>query len=295
MADNDPVVLNDGSTIDREVFDNLEQTLLDEDPDEFRSNRFSTRKSDDAETPFTAKALPTVNNVATKRHNERSERAQSVDEELNAPAAPSYSAWRKNPNRYDIPGVDTIPEDELDRRGREFVSGAQDAGLVDDVERTTMSGAGRRGEFTAEKNTQASGTDRLQRSITAESDLEDEYPVFGEGSVLAHETGHAIDFAGPGDDNERFGSTKFFDGRDDPKYQQALDLTRRVRGEIPEGRENYREDPRELVADSFASAALEPRAAKREAPDLIDGLEDEFSDELSDIGFGQNNSTPFDF
>lgn len=277
MPDRDSVTLPDGSEVDSGIFDNLESSLLDEDQEEFRENRFNRRKADDPTTPFTSNPSTTVRNVASVRHQERSERAQATDEAFNAPAAPSYEAWRKNPQKYDIPGVDTVPEDEIDRRGREFVNRAQEAGAVDTVERETIPRTGTRGEFSASEDTGAPER-RFESSVTAEPDLDEEFAAFREGSVLAHESGHALDFAAEGDDNEQFASTSFFDGRDDPKYQQALDLTRRVRGEIPEDRKNYREDPRELVADAVASRALEPRAASREAPDLVGALEDELDD-----------------
>lgn len=282
---NSEVVLSDGSTVDRSIFRNLESSLESEDPEEFRENRFSRRKASDPVTPFTTQPFGTVRNVANVRHEERSEVAQGTDEAFNAPIAPDYETWRENPDEYDLPGVDTIPQEERDRRGRAAAEAAQDTGLVDRVERTGFDREGRRGQFSADvPNRVVTDDDEIDRTIQARPDLDDESPVFQEGPVLAHETGHAIDFAAGGL-TERFGSEfDFFDGRDADLRDEAERLSERVRGSIEDGQRAYREDSRELVADAFAAMTIEPRAARREAPNLVDALQTEFVEEVDEHG-----------
>jgi len=280
MSDSDETVtLGDGSEVDKELFEGLRESLKEDHEDGFLETRFSRRQSDDPVTPFTAEPSPTVRNVAEKEHQDRSERAQHVDEEYNAPLAPDYETWAENKNRYDLAGVDTIPQSERDRRGREAAQRAQDAGLVDEIQRQPMQPEGRRGEFEAETedgDPALASQDEFERVVKAEEDLDDEYPVFQEGPVLAHETGHAIDFA-VGGMGEKFGSEfDFFEGRDADLEAEAVTLTERLRGSIAPAREGYRKDNRELVADAFAAMAIEPRAARREAPNLVEALETEF-------------------
>lgn len=273
-TESDTVVLGDGSEVDSEIFESLESSLRDELAEDFQQNRFSRRKSDDPNTPFTAEPLPTASNVAGARNQERSEIARETDEAFNAPIAPDYETWRENPDQYDLPGVDTIPQEERDKRGREAAERAEEAGLVDSIEREGLA-EGMRGKFTTEDPRDMPTGEEPKRQIKAEEDLDDEYPVFQEGPVFAHETGHAIDFeVGVG---ERFGSQgDFFEGRDEDLESEAITLTERLRGSISPGEQAYREDNRELVADAFAAMAVEPRAAKREAPNLVDALENEF-------------------
>lgn len=270
----DTVRLSDGSEVDREIFEGLRESLQEDHEDGFLETRFSRRKSSDPTTPFTAEPNPTVQNVAATEHAERSERAQHVDEEYNAPIAPNYETWAENKNRYDLPGVDTIPKEERDRRGREAAEKARETGLIDRVRRTELEG-GMRGKFTADDPRGVASGEEPEREIQAEPDLDEEYPVFQEGSVFAHEAGHAIDFeVGVG---ERFGSQgDFFEAREEDLKNEAIALTERMRGAIDPGEQAYREDERELVADAFASMAVEPRAAKREAPNLVETLRKEF-------------------
>jgi len=274
------VTLGDGSEVDAEIFENLESSLREEDPNDFQQNRFSRRKSDDPTTPFTAEPLPTAQNVATARNRERSEIARETDEAFNAPIAPDYETWAENPDRYDLPGVDTIPQEERDRRGRTAAESVQEAGLIDSIEREELGGS-MRGKFTTEDPRDMPSGEQPDRTIKAEPDLDDEFPLFQEGFVFAHEAGHAVDFeVGIG---EQFGSQgDFFQGREEDLESEAIALTERVRGSISPGQQAYREDNRELVADAFAAMAVEPRAARREAPNLVEALQTEFVEYVDD-------------
>jgi hypothetical protein len=55
---------------------------------------------------------------ASVRHGRRSEAERIADESFNAPIAPDYETWARNIDRFDWPGVDTIPEKrEADQTG----------------------------------------------------------------------------------------------------------------------------------------------------------------------------------
>ena len=49
-------------------------------------------------------------------HARRSNRAKKIDESLRAPLAKSSEQWLKQPNRFDIPNVDTPKHREPERR-----------------------------------------------------------------------------------------------------------------------------------------------------------------------------------
>lgn len=280
---NDEITLSGGETVDADLFEDLESRLLDDDPSEFQETRLETRKENDEPTPFTSQTSFSARKAASVRHEERTERAQSVDEHYNAPIAPDYETWRENPDQYDMPGVDTIPEDELARRGRGFLQSAQGQGIVNEVDESSISGT-KRGEFSAERD-----GDEFRTEVQADPQQQADFQAFGEGSVIAHETGHAVDFDAAGGEN--FKSRRaFFSRSDGDTYQQAIDLSERVRGTIDSGRAQYRQDERELIADSIASIALEPQAARREAPELVDAV-----GELIEPYAGDDDDSVFNF
>lgn len=203
-------------------------------------------------------------------HESRSERSQSMDEKFNAPITLDVEKWRENPNRLDLPGVDTIPYQEERGRGRRFAEKTEEAGRVDKIkEDGRMNRA--RGRF------KVKGFDKeiwLNPSITGNPDVE---PRFREGPVIAHEAGHAIDY---GDS-----STRSFDLLDDLRdededgeaVEEVRDVSRMMRGEwegASRKRRAYRDDDAELVADFYASLAVQPRATRREAPNATPFFED---------------------
>lgn len=52
---------------------------------------------------------------AQRIHARRSERAKHIDEHLKAPIAKSFEQWNAQPNRFDLPDVDTPKKQEPDK------------------------------------------------------------------------------------------------------------------------------------------------------------------------------------
>lgn len=250
------------------------------------------RKENDPISPFTTTTDGTRGS-AFERNQERSKKARRTDEAFNAPVADSFSQWQESPDRYDWPGVDTVPEEELNRRGRAFLDRGQELGAVEEVERKNLGGT-KKGEFKANpknKGNPLKGETGYETKVQANKDLDDpEYPAFGEGSVLAHETGHAFDFEAGGEGSDFMSRRGFFARNEGDLFGEARKLSERVRGGYNSRQAHYREDERELVADSLAAVALEPRAAKREAPNLVPALEDEL-----DMRVGDDDESVFEF
>jgi len=216
---------------------------------------------------------------ATKQHAERSEAAREADESFNAETSLSYQQWSESPNQYDMPGVDTVPRDRRLDRTKEAANALADQGLLESIE-ATASGpdqAGVSGLATA-------GTVKVK---TAQNDPE---------STVAHELGHEADLlgGGPGD---RFGFTNELFGDDSGEAEterekklreQGAELASRRRGislkpEVVEERAEERAFAgggfEEVFADAFAEMVEEPRRAKKEAPDLVRAITDNFREE----------------
>jgi hypothetical protein len=253
---------------------------------------YSTRKQSDPISPFTARTFPTAFVDTEEIDQQRSARALAIDKAFNAPLAPDLQTYRENPNRYDVEGVDTIPDEELARRGEAFLQRGAELGLVDEVIRTDPGGDDVIGAF---GRTVSNETDEVTKTkITAASDIEeDEFAFYTTGPVLAHEVGHAADFdAGGGKAERGFASDGLFDSKEsgdtdangfdrDQALEEAFKITERMRGTILDYQKSYRESETELVADAIASMALEPRAARREAPELFDLVDEKI---LKQIG-----------
>lgn len=220
----------------------------------------SSRDPPETLSSFNTEARSTSS--AREYHESRSERSQTMDEKYNAPITLNYEAWRENPNRLDIPGVDTIPYSEEQRRGREFGERATEAGVVSKVKEDGRLGRSKMGVY--------KGMSRevwLNPQVVDNPDID---PRFREGPVIAHEVGHGID--------SKLGYTSMLDLERDPETkEQVRRVSRMMRGEWSDAsstRQKYRNLPGELVADFFASYATQPRATRREAPDVVEYFEE---------------------
>jgi len=226
---------------------------------------------------------------AREFHKKRSSRSKSVDEKHLAPTTNDYDKWKENPNRLDFPTVDTINEETLAERRQQVEEKALEQGVVDEIKKTSQEKT--RGKFSPSENSLYGEGDNvvgLQKNLGSRKDF-----------VVPHEIGHAVDYV---EDEERDGfviSDEFrrannkeradkLEGFDDDMQpifpeegletekirDELIDVSETVRGRTA-GNESYRESEEELFADVFASMAVEPRAARREAPDAVREVEEE--------------------
>jgi len=269
--------LSDGSIVDPEIFKDLEGTLRSENSEEFQENRFSRNKPEDPISPFTADPLPTTKNIAGKRHEERSERAQDVDEQQNAPVAPNYETWAENKNRYDLPGVDTIPPGRQAARAEQAAQIAEERGAVDRVEQKG-SAKNLQGKFSPQGQS-TYGKDETVVRVQGTADHPER--------TLAHEMGHAIDYA-YGDSRGYNLTTELFDldtptdeAQTEGLADEAIAVSEKARGDF-KGQQQYRRQFKELTADIVGQAIIQPRATKRDAPNLFERVQEA----AEDAGFG---------
>jgi predicted flap endonuclease-1-like 5' DNA nuclease len=193
-----------------------------------------------------------------EKHAERSKKARIADRSFNAEITLDEDEWLSDPDKYDFPGVDTVPE----QRRAERASAAADRVGVNVVDAGELSG-------------QTMGRQSGGR-VSVDPGAAD--PV----STLAHEVGHAIE------PSRGFAEENIFEDSEELR-DQAGELSARRRfttsemsgGEIRDyiGGGAQDEDA-ELFADAVGVAIEEPRAARREAPELISKIEREFGDIL---------------
>jgi predicted flap endonuclease-1-like 5' DNA nuclease len=216
---------------------------------------------------------PTAGNVAVrgsdrqraiKEHAERTEESRRADESFNADLMLDVDTWSQNKSEYDYPGVDTIPRSRKLQRSRDLAARAKEAGFLDSIQADTEAT-----DHWKAKGKFSYGTVEVDTSFRQSED------------TLAHELGHAID---SGTDrpsgvdargNDAGGG--IFD--DEQVFEQAKELSAQRRGRDLDT--DYLESKNEIFADVVAEATLNPRRAKKEAPDAVRALNDELS---MDIG-----------
>lgn len=266
-----------------------EQEFSADDPLARHLETRSASRGRDPETPFRSRAKPHLRERAESVHEERSGAARTADAQFNAPIAPDYQTWRRSPNRYDIPGVDTIPSAVMKRRSASFIERLQEAGAIERMEEQDPEEMG---------STKASFL-ASERRIQVRSDLEDDasFPTEARAFTLAHEGGHAFDRAVGEREDLRFQQLgwslvgkhhmdKFTEEArwdvDEELGESFVTLSERARGEIEDLLKPYRGRVGELFADAVALSVLEPRAARREAPKAFDAIQREGFAHLED-------------
>jgi len=216
---------------------------------------------------------------ATRDHAERSEAAREADESFNAEQiALNYDQWRSSPNRFDMPGVDTVPRDRRLERTREVAGSLSEKGALEEVN-VTPSGP--------DKGRSVTGL-AAGRAVYAASARDDPE------STVAHELGHIADAA----DEGRAGITRdIFGGTagatEDEQTQRlreegarlasrrrSLSLRPEVIVEKAEDRDFGGGGFDEVFADAFAEFVEEPRRARAEAPQLAEKFDAHLGDDL---------------
>jgi predicted flap endonuclease-1-like 5' DNA nuclease len=202
---------------------------------------------------------------AIAEHAERTEEARQADESFNAPIMLDEETWARNKDEYDYPGVDTIPRSRKLERARDVAARAKEAGFLSSIQADTDATEDfrARGKFSFGKI----GVDTSFRQAE---------------DTLAHELGHAID-AGTGrpsgaDARGEVDGESIFDDEDVLEQAQTVSEQRRGR----ELDSDYLESQNEVFADLAAEAIVNPRRAKKEAPDAVRALNESVG---MDVGF----------
>lgn len=226
-----------------------------------------------------------ANKEARDIHESRSEKAQIADESFNAPIAPTLGHWVRAPNRWDLPGIDTISEEVASRRSSAFAQQLQNRGAISGVE--VYESLADLYESTT-KSTKGVFNPRTKEIGLKEGSDKPDVEGFA-GFTLAHEAGHAADDDLGIIDSIARGEVDEVDER----LEQLDRLSARARGafrddlvadQLPDGfiephtnkkYIRYRELLDERIADAIALTVLEPRAAQREAPELFGFLQEQ--------------------
>lgn len=259
------------------MYGDIEEAISEMSPEELQEelrNRTSdvrtgvTRFKDKSKTesPFTVDVEGPRRTSVARLHEERTPRAQTVDEQQNAPVTLDEEQWIEQKNRYDYPGVDTVPRERLGRRAETAAKWAKERGRVDRVEHKG-SAKNLQGKFSP-RGSKTYGRDetvvRVQGTASAPE------------RTLAHEMGHAFDWSYGSPGGHTLSNELFQEASDDERdalIDEARSISTYARGDF-EGQERYRNEYAELTADVVGQAILDPRATRREAPKLYDRLED---------------------
>jgi predicted flap endonuclease-1-like 5' DNA nuclease len=202
---------------------------------------------------------------AIEAHAERSEEARQADESFNAPIMLDEETWARNKDEYDYPGVDTIPRSRKLERARDVAARAKEAGFLDSIQADTD----------ATDDWRARGKHSFGKIGVDTSFRQAE-------DTLAHEIGHAIDAGADrpsgADARGEVEGDSIFD--DEQVLEQARSISEQRRGR--ELDTDYLESQNEVFADLAAEAIINPRRAKKEAPDAFRALNESVG---MDVGF----------
>lgn len=195
---------------------------------------------------------------AIAEHAERSEESRQADESFNAPIMLDEETWARNKDEYDYPGVDTIPRSRKLERARDVAARAKEAGFLSEIDASSE----------ATDDWQARGTFSLGKIGVDTSFRQSE-------DTLAHELGHAIDAGSDrpsgADARGEVEGESIFD--DETVLEQAKDISEQRRGQDLDT--EYLESQNEIFADLVAETIINPRRAKKEAPDAVRALDEE--------------------
>lgn len=197
-------------------------------------------------------------------HADRTEESRTADESFNAPIMLDEETWARNKDQYDYPGVDTIPRSRKLERARDKAAKAKKRGAI----------RGIKADSEAAGDWRTAGMFRNTRKIEIDTSFRQAE------DTLAHEVGHAADkeFDRPSGVDAR-GNDAGFGIFDDPEVdQEARELSAQRRGKDLET--DYLDSDNEVFADLFAEATLNPRRAKKEAPNAFRALQDEVGERL---------------
>ncbi|WP_174264877.1 zinc metalloprotease [Halalkalicoccus jeotgali] len=224
-------------------------------------------------SPFTIRAGEEKKEEAEEIHTSRPQEEQEEDETSNEPIELDLGDWENDIDTLDFPETDTIPHKKLLNRAKNAEEEAKDNLFLNTVVRhTDFNEPGKLGHF-------------LPPSRKIELDtLEDNFPAYQTAPVLAHEIGHAFHIGVSRSDEKpgfESGTDSVFET--EAQRQDAIDISERMRGDIPDNNEearDYRLEEEELFADVFASFIIEHEAARRAGPQAVARVESYLSGHL---------------
>jgi hypothetical protein len=197
----------------------------------------------------------------------RSRKAKIADRSTTATnLTRDFSEWAAEPNRHDYPGVDTLSEQYRADRIEDAAETAEERGVTREITvRDQLYGGEAAGEFS-----------QFNTEIMIAADQDDSH------RNLAHELGHALDFAATDNTEDEqgatFGSEKAFAQADPEQKEKAAEELQNIwdeRGrDKPLMQNDYLEDPRELAADFAALAIEDPQRAQNRAPNAQEVFDD---------------------
>lgn len=241
---------------------------------------------------------------AERVQENRSERAKEIDRRYNAPIPDKAEKWIEHPNRYDLPGVDTIPNKIQEKRVQRLVPILKEKGFVDEYKEDVEKGmSGIAGKYIPEYTGSSPKGKEGRKQVFIKKD---------DPRTKAHEIGHAIDyekqerimkeegirsskatalrdFAVSDKKKTKLRTNRLIKDKIREEEKQAVKISERMRGKVSN---DYRRKTSELTADALSSFILEPRAFKREAPDLYENLKsgiEEIGISEKEIRTGEND------
>lgn len=244
------------------------------------------KDDENIESPFRVDVVGPRKRSVREIHAARSSREKELDEQQNAPVTLNEEKWIENKNRLDYPGVDTIPASRQGQRAEAAASKVKEQGAVDRVEKKGNA-KNLQGKFSP-KGSRDYGIDESVIRVQDNANQPER--------TLAHEVGHAVDREfGDGRTadltNELFGlDTSVSEGDTEQLTDEALGLSKKARGDF-KGQEQYRRQYSELTADVVGQAIIQPRATKRDAPEVFGRLQSAAEEAGFDDLFGADNGS----
>ena len=210
------------------------------------------------------KGIPKYNQIlsekkdlATRVHARRHKASRIMDESFNAPVTTNYPKWRKNMNRLDFMGVDTVPRERRIKRIEKFRKKAAKMGAYSDLELSDKSPI----------DLNANGFfNLLDKKITLSNKFH--YPEHTR--TFAHELSHAIDNRiGMDQEVGDFGITELLKRTDNKELIRAMWWTRDEKATS----KSWAKQKHEQTAQFFANYMMDPRSMRREFPNLSKATE----------------------
>lgn len=215
------------------------------------------------DTPFTLRKGEQKRNRAAMIHQQRDKVIRTDDERSNEPLTRDVSEWKQHLLTLDFPFVDTIQSETYFNRAQQVTAAAQEHGLIGDVYYdVSFDDPTLHGKFWP-------GVSEIELAPEREY-----FPGYAPGPTLAHEVSHGVYAAWtPATGSERSQHAL----RTQRQREQAEFLSMRLYGpfhEVDEPFIDYRRGDEELFAAVFTSRVIEPEAARQNAPQATNRVEE---------------------